>query len=345
MRERIQWIDTAKFLAIFAVYLGHMREVAGGTYAFVFHYVVALFFFLSGCTSTYDTNPNFIKFVIKKTKTILLPFYVFSLLSIIVDTLYKSYTLENVKYCIDVMLHGNIRNVFIAPAIWFLSCLFVVEIMFKLIKYLKYKWLILLASTLIHLFYQLVIAPLWAPMPAWPYNVDSACYYLMFYCLGYLLFPYIQKLFRLDSLVKKILFGLLGLVSGSYAVLIFYGTDYISGLSGGNYTLSIFTALAKIMILIWFNLFLAKVFEKVELFQAIGRETLYLCGNEYIITSIITNLLLIFGIVLTPYTPLSTYVYSFMSLLVGIKIIIPLEKSILKSMKAPFITTTQKKED
>ena len=83
----------------------------------------------------------------------------------------------------------------------------------------------------------------------------------------------------------------------------------------------------------------------MELFNKIGKETLYLCGNEYIISCLVTNLLLIFGIILTPYTPLSTYVYTFVSLLIGIKIIIPFEKSILKSMKAQFTTTTPKKEE
>ena len=342
MKERIQWIDTAKFLAIYSVYIAHMREVAGGSYSFVFQYTVPLFFFLSGCTSNFDKNPNFIAFVIKKAKTLLLPHFVFSFLSIIIETLYKGYTLENVTHCINIVLRGNIRNVFIAPALWFFSCLFVVEIVFKLIKYLKNKWLILFACTLLHLFYQLVIAPLWAPMPSWPYNVDSACYHIIFYGIGYVMYPYIVKLFRLDSLKKKVLFGSLGVVSAVYAILIFYGIDYIDSLFAKNYTLSIFTALAKILILIWFILSVARAFEKVELFNTIGRETLYLCGNEYIISCLVTNLLLIFGIILTPYTPLSTYVYTFISLLIGIKLIIPFEKSVLKSMKAQFTTTTQK---
>ena len=215
----------------------------------------------------------------------------------------------------------------------FFSCLFVVEIIFKLIKYLKNKWLILFVCTLIHLFYQYTITLHLAPTPSWLYNLDSACYYIMFYALGYVLYPYIQKLFRLDSFIKKILFCVLGFISSLYAASIFFGIDYIRNLEV-NYFISIFTALIKISILIWFNLFLAKLFEKVEIFNTIGKETLYLCGSEYIIISLVANFFCLFGLIINPYTPLSSYVYACILLFVGIKIVIPFEKSVLKKLKS-----------
>ena len=60
MRQRIQWVDTAKFLGIFAIYLGHFAEASGNALDFVFSYHIPLFFFLSGCMSTYDRTPSFL---------------------------------------------------------------------------------------------------------------------------------------------------------------------------------------------------------------------------------------------------------------------------------------------
>lgn len=332
MRERIQWIDTAKFLGIFAIYLGHMGPAAGNSFGFVFYYHVPLFFFVSGCMSTYDTNPDYFAFLLKKIKTLLIPFYMFSFLAIITETLYKGLSKDQVLSFFEIVLRGNIRNTFFAGGIWFLSCLFIIEIAFKLIKYLKNKYLILLVCTLLHISYRLIVEPFFAPMPSWPYNIDSAFYYIMFYALGYVTYPYIIKLFRLDTAIKKRLFILFGIISGVHAALIFFGIDYIGNLFAEHPILSIFTSLIRILLLIWFNLTVAKLFEKVELFNQIGRETLYLCGNEYIITALFTNSLSIIGIAINVYTPLAAYIYSSILLFIGIKGVIPFEKNLVKSL-------------
>ena len=45
-QSRINWVDTLKFLGIFAIYLGHYGEVAKKAYPFVFEYHVPLFLVL-----------------------------------------------------------------------------------------------------------------------------------------------------------------------------------------------------------------------------------------------------------------------------------------------------------
>ena len=42
--NRYNWIDTLRFLGIFAIYLGHFGNRAGKLYLFVFSYHVPLFF-------------------------------------------------------------------------------------------------------------------------------------------------------------------------------------------------------------------------------------------------------------------------------------------------------------
>ena len=84
---RITWIDTAKFIGIFCIYLGHFGNSAGRSYPFVFIFHVPLFFFLSGyleyifCTKKNSTKP-FITYTVKCIKKILLPMYLFSIASL-----------------------------------------------------------------------------------------------------------------------------------------------------------------------------------------------------------------------------------------------------------------------
>ena len=46
---RVVWLDVARAIGIYAIYLGHFGEAAGPAYRFVFQFHVPLFFFLGGC--------------------------------------------------------------------------------------------------------------------------------------------------------------------------------------------------------------------------------------------------------------------------------------------------------
>ena len=66
----------------------------------------------------------------------------------------------------------------------------------------------------------------------------------------------------------------------------------------------------------------------------VGKETLYLCGTEYITICLVTNFFCLINFIINPYTPLSSYVYTCILLFVGIKIVIPFLKSALKKIKS-----------
>ena len=72
MNRRIKWIDVARCLGIFAVFLGHFGQDAGRMTNFLYTHHVALFFFLSGCMAPRDdsTLPTQIK---KTTTGLVLP--------------------------------------------------------------------------------------------------------------------------------------------------------------------------------------------------------------------------------------------------------------------------------
>ena len=75
------------------------------------------------------------------------------------------------------------------------------------------------------------------------------------------------------------------------------------------------------------------VLENISLFTTIGKDTLYLCGNEFIIKSICSSLVELIGLRLTFNTPLHVYLYTMILLILSIKFLHPLERKFINSIK------------
>ena len=76
MNQRVEYFDIAKGIAILCVILGHLEIHNINRVAFVFH--MPLFFFISGYFLS--LKQDYITYVKKKTKTLLIPYYFTSLL-------------------------------------------------------------------------------------------------------------------------------------------------------------------------------------------------------------------------------------------------------------------------
>ena len=333
MKERIQWIDTAKFLGIFAIYLGHFGDVMGNAYYFVFLYHVPLFFFISGCLCNYDKKSDFIGYGIKKFQLLLLPLWGFGIVSIILKCLAGlikgDFHISFAKDMLGQLLKGCIRNHFVAGSLWFLSCLFLVEILFKLIRYAKYRWMIAVICLVIYCAVEKFLSPHPLASPSGIYNWDSALYYLIFYASGYLAYPWISQLFTLGSRIKKVIFFVTGGLAFVYSALIYLGRDGISPLMETIPGVGIFLPVIKPLVIIWLNLVVSKLLEKIEFLNQIGRETLFLCGNEYLIKNVLPYALTLFGAGQFLLSPFTTFLYTFILLVIGTKLLIPCEKKVI----------------
>lgn len=114
---RKDYIDVLKFLGIFAIYLGHCGESAGRFYPFVFSYHVPLFFFVSGCMEHCSADRSFVGRIVRKIKTLLLPWMVFALLICVFNA--ANGTME-LKTGLMLIAKGCVRNQFtVAGGLWF----------------------------------------------------------------------------------------------------------------------------------------------------------------------------------------------------------------------------------
>lgn len=72
VKNRIEWIDTAKGLGLIFVILGHLHTPYISSWVYLFH--MPLFFFLSGVTFS-GGKYTFKQFIVKRLKTLVIPYF------------------------------------------------------------------------------------------------------------------------------------------------------------------------------------------------------------------------------------------------------------------------------
>lgn len=326
IKDRIKWIDIAKFFGMILIYLGHFSKI-GRYRSFIFLFHVPLFFFISGCNENYDKEDNYLKYVYKNFKKILVPFIIFALLSIGLYIILYNPNGNDLKMVFVYFLNGCVRNTFISHGLWFLSCLFVMKIIFKIIKYTNNKIIILLISSFLYI----LAIILRFNNPSLFFNIDSAIYYLIYYCLGYISFDFIKKLFSLDTRNKKIFYWLSGIICLLYALMLLMNKDLIISLPLTNFG-GLLLKFVKIIILIYCVLFISKIFENVTIFSKIGQNSIYLCGNEYFVKRLLPLALAVFGIKLYVNGIVSTMIYSIILIILSYVLSI-FEKKVIAKVK------------
>lgn len=346
-QKRVEWIDIAKLFGMIAIYLGHFGEQAGTAYGFVFAFHVPFFFFLSGCMNTYDREENFGKYILKRAQRILLPFYGFALVSIPpkMYTQGKAHLFDHVdEYLLQILL-GAIRNRFFALALWFLTCLFVMEVMFKAIKYTKRKVLIFLIPLLCFLFTTYGLKPGPFADPRIPYNIDSALYYMIFFAAGYLAYPYLIRLFQLDSKTKKILFLVIYIVTLAYSAGVLFGVDLLSWPYINNDNVILLMVAVKAILISMAVLMSARLLVRVPQLAHMGRKTLFLCGNEYIMKFLVPGVAGKLGFEIRLFHPLIALLYTVFLIVLCVYIVIPVEEWMLKVTAEIIFRRERKKEE
>ncbi|MEG1847669.1 MAG: acyltransferase [Lachnospiraceae bacterium] len=341
VQDRVLWVDTLKCMGIFVIYLGHFLDGAGFIYKFACMYVVQLFFFASGFFALRHIGTSTMKeTILSKCKHILLPYFTFSILSLMVQGIHDNLDIASLLPMVRQAV-GGIRNQLYAPALWFLPCLFVVSILFDLICRIVHKpWIVMSVATLIYACAVNLLPFDATETPRWFFNIDSALYYLFYYALGAVLYPI---LLRFDWTKirqwqgKKRCLTLIGIgVTGSIAVVVslltffgrkdyFYLYPFFARIPFLTWSYPIFIAMSIIFV----NLWIAKRLQVFPMLQAMGKNTLLLCGNEAMIKLLVPALMAIAGLQIQLTNPLSAYLYAFILMLLVNYVIIPIEKKII----------------
>lgn len=205
--SRIKWIDIAKGIGIFYVILSHKQLGILDTH--VNSFFMPFFFFLSGCTFSIK-NSGFVK---KKVKSLLIPYasitcvlFVIYLITLLGKTILKHATLSISSVTMPILgsiyntyslydpskISSNVVNIkFLVMdngPLWFLTCLFVMEVMFYMIIKTseKYKCKNIIYVSLILFALVGYILKIYSVFLL-PWSIDTAFSCLIFFGTGFVI--------------------------------------------------------------------------------------------------------------------------------------------------------------
>ena len=204
-------IDVLKGIGIFLVVLGH-TPISASLCHLIFSFHMPLFFFLSGFV--FKKAPMF-DFFIKKVKRIMIPYYIFSLVSFL---MYFSLNHKNSIFTIKDFIIGTvlgISNDFYLSwniALWFLPSLFFLNIMLNFLfifKNKKIKYLILTDLSAIGVYIT------YLKLPILPFHIYSSLLMIPFFILGFMTKKYYTS-FTLKSKILESFITMGLLLAGLY---------------------------------------------------------------------------------------------------------------------------------
>lgn len=197
---RIDWIDLAKGISIILIIFAHNLEwyssgtgYKTGVLPIIYSFHVPIFFFCSGFL--FKVKDNFLVFLKKRAKSMLLPYFTFSVCFVIFNFIkiyiFKSQDDVNIIETIISLATQNHYNV-----LWFILVLFFVEIVaYFVVKTVNSNhkftgiWLVMSFAIAI-LYYYLIYRNL-------IFSLDEVIYALPFFLCGYTIKNYEEKVIRI----------------------------------------------------------------------------------------------------------------------------------------------------
>lgn len=299
-KRRIEWIDILRGMAIIFVYLGHWNTSHLGPFAYSFH--LKLFFMISGffaidCVEKY----TFKQFFKKKFLTIMIPLFIWDIISIVIRYFDTNFILKDLLYIFYEPKMGQDNY-------WFLPALFGLSILYYILKkFLKKDLRILIVSYVLFMLFASEMGGytgiLYSEGPLyflskfkctqifnnW-FDFNSIPSFLLWYSIGAISFKKICS-FIDDKQKNYNLFHIIGIFSVLISTYLFLksvsGIEFVqkyivkNWILYGNYRIAV-----GIIIIISF-IYISTFMYKLNILTYIGKNTMSLLGLEFIIRNIL----------------------------------------------------------
>lgn len=198
MGKRMTWADALRGALILMIVYGHTASNGDMVKHYVYSFHVAAFFFLSGFLFSKGEG-GFKPFLKKKFFSLMVPYYIFSVISILVFSILGTFASEALDVAIKHNeIHKNLIGMLYANAVggymkwnlplWFLPCMFTSQLLFYPIadwasrmvsKNRLYVFPLMLASFLLPYLDYFVFR-----VRALPFHLESSVFLMPFFLLG-----------------------------------------------------------------------------------------------------------------------------------------------------------------
>ncbi|MDO4511181.1 MAG: acyltransferase family protein [Bacteroidales bacterium] len=186
--SRFQYIDLTKGIGILTVVWAHIMLV-GWSHRLIYAFHMPLFFFVSGFLFKAEKFASFTDFLKKRFKRLMIPYAIYSVATWAVWAVFRYITHSDVESYFmpllqTVIAQGSGEFMVHNSALWFIPCLFAVEIIYFFIRKTGEIASLALCVAIAALNYLMACIFGDAYMYGLPWNLDAAFYALPFYALA-----------------------------------------------------------------------------------------------------------------------------------------------------------------
>lgn len=230
MKKRLDYIDVAKALGMLTIMWGHIAVNKSVTFVYAFH--IPLFFFLSGMVFVQDKYPDFKSFLKRRIQTLIVPYVIYSFVTWAIWALFSYATHAKVdSYWMPLLetfiAQGSEGYLVHNVPLWFVSCLFVVELAYYWISRFPDVWNVIVCLLLAILSYVLINCCTFFDFTTLPWSIEVAMAAIIFYASGHLFIKNVGHQRFEQFINKKRWFSFL-------LVLVLFVVVYFGGLYNGK---------------------------------------------------------------------------------------------------------------
>lgn len=187
--KRLKYNDIAKSVGMLLIMWGHIR-LRDWSNAFVYAFHIPLFFTLSGMVfnkSKYDSFGSFLK---KKFASLLLPYFIFSVLTWIVWAGFAYLSHQKVDsfwmpLAETLIARGSGGYLVHNVPLWFVSCLFIMEVIYYFMADLNRVMISVLTIAMAVVSYYAIKCCIVIDFTAIPWNIETAMLGIPFFAAGH----------------------------------------------------------------------------------------------------------------------------------------------------------------